>query len=212
MPASFDCNLSISTLLFFNESSADGDNESLSGSSLVSEVTMMTYSKERANMIKEEFFVRIRQETKSLTLQEKKALLEEIQDEQDEKFRRQIKIEKEKRKEEERQKMMANEQKEAQAAVFENLYQLRLQKQEENEQHAAEEAQHVRAAPTQLRRGRCLVQSFSTKPSLRKNDTRLARSFSMMTQPKLENPNRNNSRSTAMEGFPYFAHFVLSVL
>ena len=106
MPASFDCNLSISTLLFFNESSADGDNESLSGSSLVSEVTMMTYSKERANMIKEEFFVRIRQETKSLTLQEKKALLEEIQDEQDEKFRRQIKIEKEKRKEEERQMMM----------------------------------------------------------------------------------------------------------
>jgi len=78
MLSSLDCDLSIPTstpFLSFNESSADGDNDSLSGSSLVSEVTMMTYSKERANMIKEEFFGRIRQETKSLSLREKKAQL-----------------------------------------------------------------------------------------------------------------------------------------
>ena len=48
--------------------------------SVVSEVTLMTYSDEKANLIKEEFFKRMKRQTnKTLTLDEKKALLIEIQ-------------------------------------------------------------------------------------------------------------------------------------
>lgn len=47
--------------------------------SVVSEVTLMTYSEEKAGIIKEEFFKRLEEQQRDLTLEEKHKLFLEIQ-------------------------------------------------------------------------------------------------------------------------------------
>mmetsp|Transcript_11631 Transcript_11631/g.25495 ORF Transcript_11631/g.25495 Transcript_11631/m.25495 type:complete len:470 (-) Transcript_11631:434-1843(-) len=68
-----------------------------SDGSVVSEVTMMTYSDEKAEMIKKEFLRRIKQQTKRLTLPEKQSLLSEILAEQEVKFKQQKEDQKQKK-------------------------------------------------------------------------------------------------------------------
>ena len=60
----------------------------LDTASIASEVTLMTYSDEKAKCIKEEFFKRMEQQTCKLSIEEKEALLREVQLEQEEKFER----------------------------------------------------------------------------------------------------------------------------
>lgn len=67
-------------------SSTRSNNFDYEDQSVVSEVTLMTYSDEKANLIKEEFFKRMKRQTKTLTLDEKKALLMEIQQDAEEIF------------------------------------------------------------------------------------------------------------------------------
>lgn len=55
--------------------------------SVVSEVTLMTYSEEKTSIIKEEFFKRLREQQRDLTLEEKHKLFLEIQQEKEETFR-----------------------------------------------------------------------------------------------------------------------------
>ena len=55
--------------------------------SVVSEVTLMTYSEEKASIIKEEFFKRLREQQRDLTLEEKQKLFLEIQQEKEETFK-----------------------------------------------------------------------------------------------------------------------------
>lgn len=64
--------------------------EEIDAISVVSEVTMMTYTDEKTSMIKEMFFQRIREQSKSrvLTFEEKEKILRDIKIEQDETFRR----------------------------------------------------------------------------------------------------------------------------
>lgn len=65
-----------------------------SGHSYISECTMMTYSEERAEMIKKAFFQKIREskiDILRLSMEQKEALLRKVQEEQDERFKREKK-------------------------------------------------------------------------------------------------------------------------
>ena len=70
----------------------DTNTEANDSSSVVSEVTLMTYSNEEAAIIKEEFIKQLKltmkQTTKQLSLAEKEVLLHEIKEEQEQKFLR----------------------------------------------------------------------------------------------------------------------------
>ena len=72
-----------------NSSSGDDCSEALSVSSLISEVTLMTFSEEKAAMLRSEFISRVEQDshTRPLSRDEKLALLSEIQADQDKKFK-----------------------------------------------------------------------------------------------------------------------------
>jgi len=75
-----------------NTSSLPNEGDDSSGcsiSSLISEVTLMTFSEEKATMLKSEFLSRMQQEshTRPLSRDEKMALLTEIQADQDKKFK-----------------------------------------------------------------------------------------------------------------------------
>ncbi len=65
------------------------DSSDCSISSLISEVTLMTFSEEKAAMLRSEFLSRVQQEshTRPLSRDEKLALLAEIQADQDKKFK-----------------------------------------------------------------------------------------------------------------------------
>ena len=76
----------------------DTNTEANDSSSVVSEVTLMTYSNEEAAIIKEEFIKQLKltmkQTTKQLSLAEKEVLLHEIKEEQEQKFLKQYAIDK----------------------------------------------------------------------------------------------------------------------
>lgn len=54
----------------------------------VSEVTLMTYSDEKADMIQQEYYRRMKLQTRKLSTEEKRSLVSEIEREQEPKFRR----------------------------------------------------------------------------------------------------------------------------
>ena len=69
----------------------DDDN---SRHSYISECTMMTYSEERAEMVKKAFFQKVREskiDILQLSMKQKEAMLQKVQEEQDEKFKREKK-------------------------------------------------------------------------------------------------------------------------
>lgn len=70
-------------------SSQPNEGDDSSANSLISEVTLMTFSEEKAAMLKSEFISRVEQHshTRQLTRDEKLALLAEIRADQDEKFK-----------------------------------------------------------------------------------------------------------------------------
>jgi len=108
------------------------DNFSMAGDSLVSEVTMMTYSDEKAAMIKEEFLRRLN-DNKSYTLKEKAALLREIQEDQYKRFRNQEELEKLRKKAQEEGARLREQEEQRRQEVgindfFKSLNRLRLAK------------------------------------------------------------------------------------
>ena len=107
----------------------DGDDSSeISLSSLVSEVTLMTFSEEKAAMLKSEFLSRVQLETRTrpLSREEKVALLTEIQADQDKKFKTEIQRQESKRSIERQGAKTKHE-------FFERLNALRVNNEEERE-------------------------------------------------------------------------------
>eukprot|EP00581_Thalassiosira_minuscula_P033300 CAMPEP_0183787018 /NCGR_PEP_ID=MMETSP0739-20130205/67326_1 /TAXON_ID=385413 /ORGANISM="Thalassiosira miniscula, Strain CCMP1093" /LENGTH=532 /DNA_ID=CAMNT_0026031087 /DNA_START=448 /DNA_END=2043 /DNA_ORIENTATION=- len=64
----------------------DAAEDCQSTNSLMSEVTFMTYSDEKAEMIRDEFFRQVKLQTKALSVQERESLLERVEREQKIKF------------------------------------------------------------------------------------------------------------------------------
>jgi len=76
------------------EDGDDDDDDDNSRDSYISECTMMTYSEERAEMVKKAFFQKIRDskiDILQLSMEQKEALLRQVQEEQDDKFKREKK-------------------------------------------------------------------------------------------------------------------------
>jgi len=111
----------------------DGDDLSrcsFSSGSLISELTLMTFSEEKAAMLKSEFLSRVQQDshTRQLSKEEKMALLIEIQAEQDRKFKMEMQRQEKKR-------SMTREGERTRHEFFERLNALRVGMGRDGEHH-----------------------------------------------------------------------------
>lgn len=75
-------------ILIGTVTSEDSTNDQPSSPLDMSEVTLRTYSDEKADMIQQEYYMRMKLQTRKLSMEEKRSLVSEIEREQEPKFRR----------------------------------------------------------------------------------------------------------------------------